>query len=314
MPRALLAVSALAALTALSCSRKTPSEIRNTSVHISQTATSPSPPQAPVIITNVQGPESVVYDPAQDVYFISNINGGELAVDGNGFISRVDAKTFKVDLKWIESGKAGVHLDGPKGMCLKGDALYVSDVTAVRKFDRRSGAPLRDISLPGATFINDLATDGRHVFVSDTGLKMGPGESFIGTGTDAIWMIDENDTPKKIAAGRELKSPNGLDVIDGKLWVVTFGSNELFQLDNGTKSHSTTLPQGELDGLAHRPDGTLLVASWKGNAVYAGPRGGPFKAILEAIDAPADICYDAVHHRLLVPHSAANEVSVHRMP
>lgn len=268
-------------------------------------------PQALATIGQVRGPESVLYDPQQDCYFISNINGGELAADDNGFISRVDPNTMQVNLHWIQAGKNGVHLDGPKGMAIAGDALYVSDVTAVRKFDRRTGAPLGAIPIPGATFINDATSDGTSVYVSDTGLKMGPGLTFIRTNTDAVWKITD-DKAVKIAAGPDLKQPNGLDVANGKLWVVTFGANELYSLDDhGHKGDVTTLPKGELDGLIHLGDGTVLVSSWEGHCVYRSKGGGPFVPVLSAITAPADIGYDSKRHRLLVPHSASNEVTVH---
>src|SRR5437667_172839 len=61
----------------------------------SPAAPTPSPaPPTPVAtkVAVVEGfltPESVKYDTAQDVYFVSNVNGGPLAKDNNGFISRV---------------------------------------------------------------------------------------------------------------------------------------------------------------------------------------------------------------------------------
>lgn len=271
------------------------------------------PPAAIAVINEMQGPESCLYDPDQDVYFISNINGGELAVDGNGFISRVDAKSLKVDVKWIESGKGGAYLDGPKGMAIAGDTLYVSDVTAVRRFDRRTGAPQGAIKIPGASFINDLTSDGRNVYMSDTGLAMGPGLTFIYTGSEAIWRIS-GDRATKIASGKELNEPNGLLYRDGKLLVVTFGSNQLYELDDdGKKSNVTELPAGELDGIVETEDGSLLISSWKGDAVYRGSRGGAFSTVLKAIDAPADIGYDTRRHRLLVPRSFLNQVTVHEL-
>lgn len=268
-----------------------------------------APPAAVRIIEGLQGPESVLYDPEQDVYFISNIKGGELAADGDGFISRVQPDTLSLELKWIQGGENGVHLDGPKGMALLGDWLYVSDVTAVRKFDRHTGAPLAEIPLPGATFINDMATDGHSLYVSDTGLAMGPGETFRPTGTDAIWKITD-DRATKIASGPALGHPNGLDVVDGKLWVVTFGGTELYELDGGKKTHVTNLPAGELDGLLHLEDGSRLVASWLGAAVYRGRVDGTFQAVLSGVPAPADIGYDTKRHRLLVPLSTSNQVTV----
>jgi hypothetical protein len=137
----------------------------------------PAPP-ALAVIGDLRTPESVLHDPKQDVYFITNVNGALLTADNNGFISRVDAKTMQVNLKWIDAGKNGIHLDAPKGMAIVGDTLYVSDIAGVRKFDRRTGAPTGLIALTGATLINDLTTDGTSVYASDTAVIPGPGTTF----------------------------------------------------------------------------------------------------------------------------------------
>jgi hypothetical protein len=266
----------------------------------------PAPP-AEAIITGLRGPESVLYDPEQDVYFISNINGQMLERDGNGFLSRVDAKTLAVNTKWVSKG-----LDGPKGMAIVGDTLYVSDITAVRKFDRRTGAPQGEIALPGATFINDLATDGTSVYASDTGIRTGPGTTFVETNTDAIWKIDGNAV-RKIASGTALGHPNGLDFVNGKLWVVTFGSNEIYRLDGDHPADQAHLPWGQLDGLVHLADGSVVISSWHGNELFRGPAGGPFEPLLAGLDSPADMGYDAKRRRLLVPHTPGNQVTIHRV-
>ena len=256
-------------------------------------------------ITNLAGPESVLYDAEQDLYFISNLNGGLLAQDDNGFITRVDARTMAVTLKWIAGGTNGVRLDAPKGMAVAGDTLYVSDVTGVRKFDRRTGAPKGEIPLPGATLINDLTTDGRDVYASDTAIVPAAGITFAATGTDAIWKIT-GDQATKIASGTDLNQPNGLDYSGGTLWVATFRGNELYRLDNGKKADVIKLPRGQLDGVIYLGDGTPVVTSWIGKAVYRGN-----VPILRGLGAPADIGYDAKRRLLLVPDSPSNQVSVH---
>lgn len=272
----------------------------------------PAPP-ALAVITRLRGPESVLYDREQDVYFISNMNGGLLTADDNGFISRVNPDSMAVELKWIEGGKKGVRLDAPKGMGIVGNTLYVSDVTAVRKFDRRTGAPLGEIALPGATLINDIAVDGNSVYVSDTGLRQGPGTTFIPTCTDAVWKVT-NDHAQKIASGATLDHPNGLDVADGRLRVVAFGGTALYEIDGGKRKDLGSLPGGQLDGLLHLDDGDVLVTSWRANEIYRGPAGGPYRAVLAGVVTPADIGYDSKRHRLLLPSSAANTVSIHAVP
>jgi DNA-binding beta-propeller fold protein YncE len=262
-------------------------------------------PQALATITKLRGPESVLYDPDQDVYFISNINGGMLWRDGNGFLTRVNAATLDVDLKWVATG-----LDAPKGMAILGDTLYVADIDRVRKFDRRSGAPRGEIEIAGASFLNDITTDGRSLYVSDTGIVTGPGITFYDTGSDAIWKIT-GDRPEKLAGGEELRHPNGLDFVDGKLRVVTFRGNELYELDGGKRTNIIAMPAGQLDGVTHLADGTAIVSSWKGNEIYRTTRGGKAAAILAGMDAAADLGYDTKRHRLLVPQPTANQVTLH---
>jgi hypothetical protein len=57
-------------------------------------------------------PESIHHDAVQDLYFVSNINGGPADADGNGFISRVSPEGF-VELKWIDGATPGVTLNAP---------------------------------------------------------------------------------------------------------------------------------------------------------------------------------------------------------
>jgi len=289
-------------------------------------STTPAPPMKegsppmPMTTTGAQSntlsgfatPESVLYDPDQDVYFVSNINGQPLAADDNGYISRINPDTLQIDAKWIDAAKPDIILNAPKGMAILGDDLYVADLSVVRKFDRKNGKPKGEVAIPGSTFLNDVASDGKAIYVSDTGMKAG-NNGFEPTGTDAIWKI-VGDKPQKIASGSSLNRPNGVDVVDGRVWAVSFGSNELYQIDKGKKSNLTTkLPKGSLDGLVHLSDGSFLISSWDGKAVYRGKPGGTFEAAVSNVDAPADIGYDTKRHRLLVPHFNENVVTMHEV-
>jgi len=263
---------------------------------------------APQKLTGFQTPASVLWDPDQDVYFVSNINGDPTAADDNGFISRVNPETMQIDLKWIDAAKPDILLNAPKGLGILGDNLYVADLTVVRKFNRKTGKPAGEIKIPGSTYLNDIASDGKSVYVTDSGLK-GGAKGFEPTGTDAVWRIT-NDKPEKIASGSDLNRPNGVEIAEGKVWVVSFGSNELYQIANGKKTSVAKLPKGSLDGLVHLSDGSFLVSSWDGKAVYRG-KGDSFQTIVDNVDSPADIGYDTKRHRLLIPHFMENVVTVH---
>jgi hypothetical protein len=116
----------------------------------------------------LSSPETVAWDSLSDLYLVSNVNGDPGAKDGNGFISRIAPDGRVVALRWIAGGGAGATLNAPKGMAIVVDSLFVADLDAVRVFDRRTGAPLRTVPVPGASGLNGIAVgpDGR-VWVTD---------------------------------------------------------------------------------------------------------------------------------------------------
>ena len=286
---------------------------------VAETASAPEPAmEAPPVaepVTLSEGfstPESVLYDADQDVYLISNINGSPFEADDNGYISRLTAEGHQMEAKWIDGAAEEVQLNAPKGMAIVGEELWVADVTSIRRFDRRSGQPKGSIDIPGAGFLNDMVADGSGgAYVSDSGLKA-TADAFAPSGTDAIYRVS-GDSAEKIASGDVLNRPNGLAMQGGKLWVVTFGSKELFSVENGQKAGVQTLPQGSLDGLVALEDGTVLISSWEGNAIYHGPAAGPFEPLVENVPAPADIGFDTKRNLILIPLFNDNQVILQPM-
>jgi sugar lactone lactonase YvrE len=272
----------------------------------------PAEPTAVAKYTGLSTPESVLYDADADRYLVSNINGKPDGKDDNGFIAVLSPDGTVSTLKWIEGGKEKVKLDAPKGMGIVNGVLYVADITSVRMFDLKTGAPKGDVAIPGSTFLNDIAVgpDGK-VYVSDTGVKTGP-KGFEPTGTDAVWVIDKGHA-KALAKGKELGGPNGLLVTDKGVVVVTFGSGEVYSLDDkGKKQNVSKPPTGLLDGVVALGD-SLLVTSWEGSAIYKGPLGGTFEKVLSDQKSPADIGYDTKRGRVLVPHFLEDTVEVYEI-
>jgi hypothetical protein len=293
---------ALVALSLFACAKT-----ETTTVSETATDTAPPPPPKPTEITEgLSTPESVVYDAEQDVYFISNINGQPTGIDDNGYISRVNAETLQSDAKWIDGAKQEITLNAPKGLAIAGGDLWVSDVTTVRRFDRKTGAPKGEVAVKGTSFLNDVAADGNLVYVSDTGVDA----SFKPLGKDAIYKI-ENNKATRLVGGKNLNGPNGITVAGGKLWAVSFGGNELYAIENGKKGTAVTLPNKGLDGLVALPDGSFAITSWDAKTVYRGQPAGPFTAFVENVDAPADAGFDSKRNRLLVPHFMENKVTFH---
>src|SRR4051812_18997139 len=192
----------------------------------------PAPPTPVFRITEgIATPQSVLYDEANDRYLVSNINGSPDGVDNNGYITEISPEGKVLKDKFIAGGVAKVKLDAPKGTGISAGVLYVADISVVRLFDLKTGAPKGEVKVPGATFLNDIAVakDGR-VFVSDSGMKTGPG-GFEPTGTDAVYVIEKGKL-KTIAKSKDLGGPNGLLAVEKGVLAVTFNADELYRLDD----------------------------------------------------------------------------------
>ena len=107
-------------------------------------------PAQPRHIASVEGlsqPEALSFDPAQNAYFVSNINGSPGVKDGNGFISRITSDGAMDSLHFIQGGRNGVQLDAPMGSRVQGDTLWVLDVDKLRGFNTHTGAPTVTVDL-----------------------------------------------------------------------------------------------------------------------------------------------------------------------
>src|SRR2546428_631945 len=80
----------------------------------------PPPPPSPgatklIVVEGFLTPESVLHDPAQDIYFVSNINGGPTTKDNNRVISPVRPDGAVANLKFIGRGPGGGAVTKPQG-------------------------------------------------------------------------------------------------------------------------------------------------------------------------------------------------------
>jgi hypothetical protein len=254
-------------------------------------------------------PESVLHDAEADVYLVSNINGGPLDRDGNGFISRLSPEGEVLELRWIDGASDGVTLNAPKGMAVQGSMLYVADIDCIRMFDRATGAPAGEACPSTASFLNDVAAapDGTSVFFTDSGLDA----SFASTGNDAVYRLGDDGRITVVLREAGLGAPNGVAVGSRGIFVVTFMSGEVFQLDaEGNRTDVMPSSERQLDGIEMMDDGGFLMSSWGDQAVYQVDGAGSVTQVVSDVDAPADIGYDRERNRVLVPLFNANEVRV----
>jgi sugar lactone lactonase YvrE len=254
-------------------------------------------------------PESALHDPEADVYLVANINGAPAEQDGNGFISRISPTGAILELSWIDGSLPGVTLNAPKGMAIVADTLFVTDINCVRRFHRVTGAPLQDLCLEEATFLNDLAATPRgDLYFSDSGTGQSPG---------AVYFLRHTaDVPQKVVLadgtvleGEALGGPNGVFADRRGLYVATYGSGELFRVTlEGERLQLLYPSEMGLDGLVSLEDRGFLLSSWGDSTVYWIHSDGTVTSLIENVEAPADIGYDAIRNRVLIPLFRANEL------
>ncbi len=277
-----------------------------------ETAEAYTPPYS-LLLADVgfETPESALHDPEADVYLVANINGSAIEQDGNGFISRVSPEGEVLELKWVDGATPGVTLHGPKGMAIVSDTLFVADIVCVRRFHRTTGEPLRDLCLEGASFLNDVtATDRGDLYFSDSGVEGLPG---------ALYFLRQTaDVPQKVALadgtvleGEDLGGPNGVFADRRGLYVVTFQSGEIFRVTpEGERLHMIGPSEMGLDGIVSLEERGFLYSSWGDQAVYWIHPGGTISTLIENVESPADIGYDAGRNRVLVPLFLSDQLLV----
>lgn len=249
-------------------------------------------------------PESVRYDAAQDLWFVSNINGNPSQKDGNGFIVRLTADGAAMDsTPFIEGGKKGVKLNAPKGMALVGDTLWVADIDAVRAFNAKTGVPIVSVDIKGSTFLNDVAAgpDGS-ICITDTGVRFDEKGQMTHPGPDRVVQLIGRQY-KAVVSFEHAPGPNGIvwDAANGRFLINAFASTAFFAWKPGmANADSVGFGAGAGDGLELMADGRALYTSWADSSlsVFAN---GTSTTLLKGLPSPADIGYDAKRNRVAVP-------------
>jgi sugar lactone lactonase YvrE len=259
-------------------------------------------------------PESVAMDTVADVYLVSNVNGDPFAKDNNGFISRVTPDGQVEDLRWIDGAEAAFNLHAPKGIAVYGDSIYVADIDCIRIFHRVTGERATEVCVDGATFLNDVAFGPEgSLFVTDSGFR----EGFEASGTDAIFRlaVDESRRGATLSRSPDLGHPNGIAVGTRGIFVVTFGSGEVLRFTpSGDKTVVIPASDRQLDGIVFDNAGGFLYSSWGDSTVYHVGADGRTTAVVEGVDAPADIGFDPRRNRILVPLFNENRVLIRELP
>ncbi|MBN1127005.1 MAG: hypothetical protein JXA82_18530 [Sedimentisphaerales bacterium] len=307
-------------ITMCSCKKETPTKTPDKSTTRQEQPTPSPSPVAPVteskpvtagvwtvqkiatIETGLVAPESILPDPASGQIFVSNIDTqseGYWEDDGKGFISLINADGTIKTLKWLESSPQAT-MNAPKGMCVLNGKLYFADNTRLKRCDAQTGAnPERFMDLKGQQF-NDLATDGTHIWMTDTQ-------------AGKIYRIDEE------GQFTEVKSPpsvNGITCWQGKVFAVSWGEHDIYEIDPGGEKEPQAFGLAgffkTLDGIEFLEDGTCIVSDFEGGVCAVLPDRKTVVTLAE-LETPADIGIDRKAGILFVPQLKANKAVLYKI-
>lgn len=238
-------------------------------------------------------PESVVFDAERKALYLSNIDGEPTNKDGKGYISTISPDGKVLEAEWVTG------LNGPKGLGLSGDRLYVADIDRLVVIDVGKGAIAKVYEVPEAGFLNDIAIgkDGR-VFMSDTV-------------TNTIYVLDGDKFGVWLKSD-DLAGPNGLYAGDDKLIVASWGKGEMM---SAKPDHLTTVdlkskeianlgdgtPIGNLDGIQPDGNGNYLVTDWVAGALFRVEPSGKAERLLDLNQGTADLLYRRGEKLVLIP-------------
>lgn len=259
-------------------------------------------------LEGLETPESVYFDEARDILYVSNIAGDPVGKDGNGSISRVSPGGQMLEAQWVTG------LDAPKGLVSDGTTLYVSDIDRLVAIDIEAGEISEVWPVEGAVFLNDTALDGAgRVYVSDII-------------TNRIHVLSDGEL-SVFAEGETLQHPNGLNVNDGGLVVAAWGSGLKDDLTTEVGGHLITVdletgtvsplgsgaPIGNLDGLEPDGKGNWIVSDWIAGAVFRIAEDGTATMLLDLDMGSADLEYIADQSLLIVPMMLNNTLVAYRI-
>ena len=244
--------------------------------------------------SSLKVPESVLFDKAAQVLYVSNIDGtNPWEADGKGSIGKVGLDGKVIAAEWV----SGLH--GPKGMGMFNGKLYVADLGNIVVIDIAAGKIEKSIPIEGATGLNDISIDPSGViYITEYLAKK-------------LYKV-ENEKAELIA--ENLTQPNG----------VLYHNNELFLLDgtgmfkvNTDKSLTKIADgmEGGLDGIENIEGNNFIISCWEGALWHVNTDGT--KHLLMDTRAEkrntADIGFDPATKTVYVPTFFRNTVVAYEL-
>jgi sugar lactone lactonase YvrE len=165
------------------------------------------------------------------------------------------------------------------------------------------GKALRAIPIAGSQRLNDMASDGSDVFVSDTVRGL-------------VIRVDLGDQAEHEVVA-ELEAVNGICFHNGRMFAVSWGLHDIYEIDyrGGGKPKSFDLAEhfSNLDGIEVLGDGSFIVSDYTGGKISRIGVNRASVTRIAVLDTPADFGLDASHTTLFVPQLSVSKLSVFKL-
>jgi len=252
-------------------------------------------------ISGFSVPECALYAPDTERIYVSNIESEPdeyWTDDAKGYISVLGNDHRITTERWVKSRPSFV-VHSPKGMCLLGEHLYFTDNTRLIRSTVSGGNS--EVLASGFKKANDLGTDGKSIWLSDTA-------------AGKVFCISPDGDKREIMAPPGI---NGLTFFGSRMFGVSWDLHEVYELDPSGKKAPVAFGLAghfkNLDGIEVLEDGTFVVSDFKGDAVYAiSPDRSNVRKLIE-IPSPADIGLNRKGGLLYVPQFMKDKLSVYRI-
>jgi hypothetical protein len=199
--------------------------------------------------------ESAVYHAGTNALYVSCMGKHDDVKDGDGFIAKLSLDGKIEKLKWIP------NLNCPKGMAIKDNTIYVTDIDEVVSIDVYTGSVQKEKL--GAHFNDiDVAPNG---------------DLYLSEGQAAQVVKVHNHKAEVYYAGAETRSLNGVHVYDQGI-MFTGNMGNIYGISEEKKISILADSCFQADGIEKYGKG-YFCSSWKGRVYYFSPGGNTTKLI-----------------------------------
>jgi DNA-binding beta-propeller fold protein YncE len=237
------------------------------------------------LFTNI---EAVEYDPGSGRFFVSN---------NSSIVQKLPDGSYSL------FGSA----EASHGMEVMDGVLFVIKGTQVRGYHLETAAQVMTLAVPGAQFLNGMASDPatNRLWVTD----------FQGKRIYEINVADLDSPTVQTVVANTVSTPNGIvyDEANNRLLFANWGSGAAIKAVNledysVSTVHSTGM--GNIDGIVLDNSGRVCISTWQPQRItrYSENFSQTETILSSGLGNPADICYAHGVDTLAIPNSSTSQV------